>query len=261
MINGPLSVSVIMPVYNGEAFLLEAVKSVLRQECGPLEIIIINDGSTDRTSEIAAGLEERVRYVYQQNRGPSVARNKGLEMARGNVIGFLDSDDLWIDSRLRVQLACLSADPSLDIVMGHVQYLQMRGDQEEGQIHEYEIVGGPFTSFHLGSALFRKSAFDKAGLFDGSLRYSEDVDWFMLARERGISIRMLDDVTLLYRQHSRNMTKGKNPVDLNIVRVLKKSLDRRRLKNNGPAEQLQGIPDIKTADIFTAKSEKGSVNR
>ncbi len=95
MTNNDFFVSVIIPVYNGDAYLLDAVDSIQRQHYKPLEIIIIDDGSTDSTAEIAADLRGDVRYVYQPNSGPSAARNKGLRMARGEVIGFLDVDDLW----------------------------------------------------------------------------------------------------------------------------------------------------------------------
>lgn len=116
-------VSVIIPVYNGEAFLAEAVESIQRQNCHSLEIIIVDDGSTDSTGSVVASLQADVRYVYQPNNsGPAAARNRGLQMAQGNVIGFLDADDdLWPDNKLAVQLACLAAQPRTEIVLGYVQ--------------------------------------------------------------------------------------------------------------------------------------------
>src|SRR5712692_8045370 len=127
MKSDPFFVSVIVPVYNGEAFLAEAVDSIQRQAYQPLETIIVDDGSTDGTAGIAARFKDNVRYVYQSNNGPPAARNKGLKMARGNVIGFLDADDLWSENKLELQLAYLAEDSSVEIVLGHTQYIRLFG--------------------------------------------------------------------------------------------------------------------------------------
>ncbi len=100
-------VSAIIPVYNGEAFLADAVKSILKQNYQPLEIIIVDDGSTDSTAQVGARFGDAVRYHYQSNAGPPAARNKGLQMARGNVITFLDVDDLWRNDKLQLQISHL----------------------------------------------------------------------------------------------------------------------------------------------------------
>ena len=114
-------VSVIMPVYNGERFLLDAVRSVEAQGLERLEILVIDDGSTDGTAAILAGLGSRVRAVRQPNRGPAAARNQGLALARGNVIAFLDADDLWSPGGLADMLAHLEAHPEIDIVQGLIE--------------------------------------------------------------------------------------------------------------------------------------------
>ena len=220
------SVSVIIPVYNGEAFLAEAMQNIQQQNYQLLEIIVVDDGSSDRTAEIAANFSDQVRYVFQPNAGPAAARNKGLEMAQGDVIAFLDVDDLWTENKLNLQLEHLAQDPLRDIVLGHVQVMQRTEVAPEQA--SFVKFGDPCVASNLGCAVFRKSVFEKVGFFDPALRYSEDVDWFMRAREQGIPMLILEQVTLLYRLHQQNMTHRKNLHDLSLMKVLKNSLDRRR---------------------------------
>ena len=214
-------VSVVIPVFNGERFLREAVESVLAQKYSPLEIIMVDDGSTDGTADVARSLSETVRYLHQTNQGPAAARNRGIERAQGSLIAFADADDLWPEDKLALQLPYLMRDPAAEIVMGRIQQVLL---SETGA----ENFAEPAFSVNLGSAIIRKSVFERVGLFDETMRYSEDVDWFMRAREGGAAIVTIDAVTLLYRQHDQNMTRGKSTSELNVLKALKRSLDRRR---------------------------------
>jgi glycosyltransferase involved in cell wall biosynthesis len=221
-------VSVIIPVFNGERFLREAVESVLAQQYSSLEIIVVDDGSTDGTANVARSLPETVRYLYQTNQGPAAARNRGIEQAQGSLIAFADADDLWPADKLELQLPYLIKEPAVDIVLGRIQQVLLSEAQE---------IAEPAFSVNLGSAIIRKSVFERVGLFDETMRYSEDVDWFMRARESGAAIVTFDAVTLLYRQHEENMTRGKSTSELNVLKALKKSLDRRR-ERTGSASAL-----------------------
>jgi glycosyltransferase involved in cell wall biosynthesis len=232
--------SVIIPVFNGERFLREAVQSALKQKYSPVEIIIVDDGSTDGTRTVARSLPETVRYLHQTNKGPAAARNRGIEHAQGSLIAFLDADDLWSSVKLELQVPYLIRDPMIEIVMGRIQVLLL--ETVNGQTKEREL-DDPVFSANLGSAVIRKSVFERVGLFDETMRYSEDVDWFMRAREAGVEIRTIEAVTLLYRQHEENMTRGKNPSELSILKTLKRSLDRRR-QSTGFAS---GLPTFKRA--------------
>ena len=226
---GPL-VSVVIPVFNGEAFLREAVQSVLDQKYAPIEIIIVDDGSTDGTENVARSLPETVRYLHQTNQGPAAARNRGIENAQGSLIAFADADDLWPEGKLELQLPYLIRDSANEIVMGRIQQVGL------------SVLAEPVFSVNLGSAVIRKTVFDRVGLFDESMRYSEDVDWFMRAREAGAAIVTIDAVALLYRQHEENMTRGKSASELNVLKALKRSLDRRR-EQTGVAAALPGLKD------------------
>lgn len=222
---GPL-VSVVIPVFNGERFLREAVQSVLTQNYSPLEIIIVDDGSTDGTATVARSLPETVRYLHQSNQGAAAARNRGIEHAQGSLIAFADADDLWPEAKLELQVTYLINDTAIEIVMGRTQQVRLSATVNgETQAEEF---AEPAFSVNLGSAVIRKSLFERVGLFNETMRYSEDVDWFMRAREGGAAIFTIDAVTLFYRQHDENMTRGKSASDLNVLKALKKSLDRRR---------------------------------
>ena len=223
-------VSVVIPVFNGERFLRDAVESVLAQQHAPVEIIIVDDGSTDGTADVARSLPERVRYLHQANQGPAAARNRGIELAQGSLIAFADADDLWPIDKFELQLPCLIRDPKIDIVLGRIQQVLL-SESIDGPNQAQE----PAFSVNLGSAVIRKSVFERVGLFDETMRYSEDVDWFMRAREGGASIVTIDAVTLFYRQHEQNMTRGKSTSELNVLKALKKSLDRRRERTGSAA--------------------------
>jgi glycosyltransferase involved in cell wall biosynthesis len=238
-------VSVVIPVFNGERFLREAVQSVLDQEYSDVEIIIVDDGSTDGTANVARSLPETVRYLHQRNQGPAAARNRGIEHARGSLIAFADADDLWPADKLALQLPYLISDPKTDIVLGRIQQVRL-SETDTGHTRAEEFAE-PAFSVNLGSAIIRKSVFERVGLFDETMRYSEDVDWFLRAREAGAAIVTIDAVTLLYRQHEQNMTRGKSTSELNVLKALKRSLDRRR-ERTGFAPALPNFPSRSVND-------------
>lgn len=219
-------ISIIIPVYNGEKYLAEAIESLRSQKVGPLELIVVDDGSTDQTREIVEAFGPECRYHYQANAGPAAARNAGLERARGGIIGFLDSDDLLAPDGLSVRYARLMESARLDAVMGTVQVLEKQpGDGEPGR---FETRGEPIVVYNLGSVLARRAVFDRIGTFDPRYRYCEDVDWFMRAQEQGTVFDVLADVVLLYRRHEQNMTRDAAGLASDLTKVLKASIDRRR---------------------------------
>ncbi len=224
-------VSVIVPAYNAARFLPDAVASVRRQCYAPLEILIVDDGSQDDCERIAAELGGPVRYIRQERSGPAAARNRGLQLAQGEFVGFLDADDEWPEQKLSIQMSRLLAEPELDAVLGRVRYVALEG----GEIPDY-IFEGPdhvLSNVHLGSGLYRRRVFDKVGNFDASLRYCEDVDWFMRARELHVGLRILRPVTLIYRLHGDNMTRNRERADGFLSVALKLSIDRRRRMGAG----------------------------
>ncbi|GAB6268976.1 MAG: hypothetical protein STSR0002_17180 [Smithella sp.] len=218
-------VSVIIPVFNAEQFIGEAVENVLSQNYPALEIIIINDGSTDNSEAIIKNLPVDIRYFSQDNCGPSAARNKGIQDASGEFITFLDADDLWPENNLNIMVDEMLKNPEMEVIRGYAQLMEL--NKTNGC---YDYIGGPKDLFqnYIGAAIYRRSVFEKVGLFDPALRFGEDEDWFRRAAEMKLNTQRLEETSLLVRRHGGNMTEGKNMLELNVMKVLKKSLERRR---------------------------------
>ncbi len=218
-------VSVVIPVLNGERFLAEAVESILAQRYPSLEIIIVDDGSTDGTESVVSRLPCEVHYFKQGNFGPAAARNRGIRDASGDYVAFLDVDDLWPAHTLPRLMDELLRQPELDLVQGYAQVMEY-----EPATGTYEYRGNPKESFpySISTAVFRKRVFGRVGLFDKTLIYGEDTDWFNRAHELDTPMKRVDAVTLLVRRHGKNMTHEKTLVELNMLRVFKLGLDRKR---------------------------------
>ncbi len=220
----PALVSVIVPVYNGARFIAEAIESIVSQEYGALEIIVVDDGSTDDTADIVARLGGDVRYVFQENAGPGSARNRGIRDASGDFIAFLDADDLWAAGSLRLLVNGLVEREEIDVVHG---YARLFKDGESGGALDSMNPDEVFP-YYIGAGLYRRRAFETAGLFEERLRFSEDTEWYWRAAELGLRIERLQGITLLVRRHENNMTRGKNIADLQMLRVFKLMLERRK---------------------------------
>jgi glycosyltransferase involved in cell wall biosynthesis len=218
-------VSVIVPVYEGAAFLPDAIRNIVSQEYPALEIIVVDDGSTQDIAAALRPLPVDVRLFRQNNAGAAAARNRGVRDASGEFIAFLDVDDLWPECNLDVLVDRLLAHPEADVVRGRAQLTTYAGAPEPG-----EFLGNPAEAFphYIGAGLYRRRAFEKVGLFDPDLRFGEDTDWYTRAAERRLVIHQLEEVTLYVRRHADNMTRGKSLVELNQLRLFKKTLDRRR---------------------------------
>lgn len=247
-------ISVVVPVFEMGRFLPEAIASIEAQGRDDLEIIVVDDGSSDDTPQVIASLGDRVIALHQENQGPAAARNAGLAIATGDVIAFLDADDLWPAGKLARQLERLEQDPELDAVLGRIQYVAVDGGEMPDI--EFEDLGEKTLSHvHLGSGLYRRRAFDRLGHFDERLRHSEDIDWFLRAREAELRMTILPEVTLVYRLHDTNMTLDPEHVRSSyMLTTLKQSLDRRRaagISGDLPAWRTfdEREPDLPTVSV------------
>lgn len=230
--NGPL-ISVVVPTYNMARLLPEAIASIRAQKWHPLEILVVDDGSTDDTRAVTSALDG-VRVFRKPNGGAASARNLGLQAARGEWISFLDADDLWPLDKLALLAPRLEADPSLDVVTGRIEYVQMDGALWLD--YRFEGPDNTVSHIHLGAALYRRRAFERVGGFDESLRVGDDQDWFLRAREAGLRILIVGGVTLRYRLHGANMTRGVTAQGLELTEVVRRSLQRRRARDGSAVE-------------------------
>jgi len=203
-------VSVIVPVFNGEKYIAEALESVLSQTYPDVECIVVDDGSTDRTADIVRGFGERVRYLYQENAERSAARNAGIALASGDFLSFLDADDLLAPCKLAEQIAFLEASPGYDAVYSRVTYFQDTGNRNFFTVRRITPSGDITLPLLLGnfitmnSPLIRRAAVERVSGFDPSLTRYEDWDFLLRLALTGSRFGFLDSCHALCRMHGEN---------------------------------------------------------
>jgi len=182
-------VSIIIPTYNRVSWLKGAIDSVLRQSYQDFELIIVDDGSTDDTKKIVTNYGNRVKYIYQPNRGPSAARNSGIEKAQADLITFLDSDDRWMKNKLKTQVELITHDPNIKIC--YTDEIWMRWGERVNQKKIHKKYSGwiyhkclPLCIISPSSVMIHRDVLGKVGLFDESLIVCEDYDlWLRISRQ------------------------------------------------------------------------------
>ena len=222
-------VSVIIPVYNYDRYLGEAIESVISQTHQHLEVIVVDDGSTDQSAEVARSFaERRVRYCYQDHSGIGPARNTGVELAQGDFIAFLDADDRWPLEKLELQLRAFESDPALEMVFGQAVQLQNGPEWEAGVKDKNPAAASMVPGMVAGTMLIKRTAFSRVGEFKGGLKVGEFIDWYARAVELQVRSLVLPDLLLWRRIHDSNQGVRERQSVSDYARVLKASLDRRR---------------------------------
>jgi glycosyltransferase involved in cell wall biosynthesis len=223
-------ISCIVPVFNGERYLGEALESILKQSYRPFEIIVADDGSTDGTVTVVNGYGDRVRYLKQSNAGVAAARNLGLAAAQGEFVAFLDADDLWHSEKLERQMARFASRPELDYCLAHVQnFWEIPEEQKRFANHR---IAKPLPGYSTCTLLARHRLFATVGQFNAAVNRADDTDWFLRASESGAVMEMLPDVLLYRRLHQTNISRVRaaNSREQYLL-MLKATLDRRRRQN------------------------------
>jgi glycosyltransferase involved in cell wall biosynthesis len=208
-------ITAIIPTFNSERYICNTVESVLTQTYPVHEVIVVDDGSTDATEQVLARYAGRIRYIRQTNAGPPVARNTGLAHATGDWVALLDSDDLWVRTKIERQMEYAGAHPACGLV-----YTDMKTFDETGIIEESVKVSRNLTLssgyifpqmfaetlFQTSAVLIRKSCLDAVGGFDESLRMGDDYELF-LRIARHFELGYVDAPLVLYRQHPTQGTR------------------------------------------------------
>jgi glycosyltransferase involved in cell wall biosynthesis len=220
----PFEVAVVVPVRDGEAYLAEALESVLSQDVAPQEVVVVDDGSRDRSAEVARAAGPRVRVVSQGPLGAGAARNRGVEATRAPWIAFLDADDRWVPGKLRLQRDALAAAPGAVASIGRIRQFHSP-DLGRSDRPDPEVVAGtsPIT------LVVRRDAFLATGGFPTDLRASEAPAWWVRFEATRPAIVRLDAVLAERRIHARN-TGVLRAADARAeyLRLAKAMLDRRR---------------------------------
>jgi len=231
----PPLVSVVIVCYNQAHYLGEAIESALGQTYCPLEVLVVDDGSTDDTSEVAAAYSA-VRYIRQTNRGLAAARNAGLHFCMGEYVLFLDADDKLLPNAVHAGIDCFFESPEAAFVFGGYRNIFSDGSpaptsprQLVESRHYWHLLQGNFIGMH-GAVLYRWSALDKAGGFDESLKACEDYELY-LRMTQNMPVRAHRETIAEYRQHDTNMSKDHAFMLRTVVGVLDK--ERRRIPDRG----------------------------
>jgi|CXWL01.1.fsa_nt_gi glycosyltransferase involved in cell wall biosynthesis len=221
-------VSAVIPAFNAAPFLADAIRSLLSQSRGPLEVIVIDDGSVDETAEIAASFGPPVFCTTQKNRGMAASRNAGIAQARGKWIGFLDADDTWMPSKIEKQLATLDAQPSRRVcyskwlvVNSQLQPLLEQGTPPSGRaIEDLLFTGNVVGSVCTG--LVDAELLRSIGGFDESLSHCADWDlWIRLARKTEFAY--VSEALVTYRQHGANLSRQVPTLEKDSIKTLSKA--------------------------------------
>ena len=224
-------VSVIIPTYNQASYLPAAIKSVLEQTFQDFEIIVVNDGSTDNTSqEVINFSDPRLRYFSQENRGLSAARNTGIQASVGEYIAFLDSDDVWLPQKLELQVALLDSRPEAALIYSDACLFDDRTGAVTGKFLDGKRVFSGKVLKHLLSIQFikpstvvvRRGVFETVGRFDESIREVQDREmWLRIAHQ--FNIEGTDIPLVMVRNHETNVSKNWEKVWAGRALVLNKA--------------------------------------
>ena len=229
-------ISAIIPVFNCERYLAESIESALAQTYRPVEVIVIDDGSTDRTAEIALRYEPEITYFYQPNAGSSAARNQGVRLSRGSYLAFHDADDMWVKNKLALQMQVFHDDPQEDAVFGHVKQFyspDLDEDTRKRIVCEENLMPG----FISTTMLIKREAFFRVGFFQTRWEIGEEMNWFIHAREVGLKMVLLPDLLYYRRLHAENKGMRLKDKQQQRLHILKAALDRRRKNEIGQDQQ------------------------
>ena len=222
-------ISCIVPVFDGELYLREALDSILAQTYRPLETIVVDDGSTDGTADVVASYRDRLRYVRQTNAGPGVARNHGLSLAQGEFVAFLDADDMWHPEKLARQMARFRMRPQLDLCVTHIQNFWIPElHKEEARFRNHRLTQ-PLPGYTPVTLLARRQFFQQVGLFNATFRHIHDTEWFVRVADQGGVTELLPDTLVYRRLHHTNRSRQLAAASRDeYLQLVKTSIDRQR---------------------------------
>lgn len=226
-------VSVIIPTYNGAKYLGETLQSVMAQTYRSLEILVVDDGSTDGAGDLAAAFAG-VILIRQQRRGHPAARNRGVEAAGGAFLSFLDHDDLWEPRKIETQMACFREDADLDLVFGHIRNFFSPEMSAEARAR-VSVPLKPLPGLLQGAMLAKRKSFERVGAFSEQRDFGDFLDWYGRAMILNLKMRMLPETLLHRRIHASNYTRAHPDLHRQYLAAVKQLFDQRRAAQKGEA--------------------------
>jgi len=248
-------VSIIMPAYNAEKYIADSIRSVLAQTYSNWELIVVDDGSTDDTAAVVqefAGRDPRIKYVFQENGLMGKARNTGIANARGPLIAFLDSDDLWVETKLEMQLRAM-IENNAEVVFSKAWIVTDKdiAAQTETMLSTVGLFSGPdfFDSLlrqnqlPVLTVLLKKSALDRVGPFEEAKLYQrcEDYDLWLRLAKAGFVFYGMPDVLARYRRHGTSMTAVTSNALKPMLLIVQRHIDDSTLRDSEKRSLLTGL--------------------
>lgn len=222
------SIGVVIPARDAEAYVGEAIESVLVQSVVVAEVVVVDDGSTDGTARIAERFGPPVRCLSQPPTGPAAARNRGVAALTTSLVGFLDADDAWPGESLQVRLSSLRAHPELDAVFGQMQAFASP-DLDEADRQRVVVPALAEPGWVIGTMLARRGLFDRVGPLLEARRGGDFIEWMLRARQDGARFEMLPATVLHRRLHARNLGRlAASEMQSDYLRIVRDELARRR---------------------------------
>jgi glycosyltransferase involved in cell wall biosynthesis len=228
-------VSVIVAVSNGACYLAQALESVLFQPYRRIELIVVDDGSVDNSDKIARSHEE-VRYISQHNKGLAVARNTGVNAAKGELIAFIDQDDLWTPGKLDSQVDYLLQNPEIQYVNAWVKLFVEPGSRLRKGYTE-DFLGQAHVGRTPGTLLARRSVFDFVGMFSEDFSIACDVEWFKRASDHNIPAFIIPEVLLYKRIHSNNLSSDVKTNRRELFSIIRQTIRQQQLQKTGTSHE------------------------
>lgn len=223
-------ITVVIPVYNGALYLAEAVESVRRQSRPPRRVILVDDGSTDATPQIAAALcndgrEPAMEYLRQDNAGPASAMNRGASAVEGGLLAFQSADDIWMPRKIEWQMRAL--DEGADLAFGHMQNF-ISPELDAATAATLRCPPDPMPGYNATTLLTPLDVFRKVGPLNEGFRIGEFLDWYGRANDLGLKSAMLPQIVAMRRLHGKNHSLSRKTEAVGYAHVLKAMLERRR---------------------------------
>jgi glycosyltransferase involved in cell wall biosynthesis len=222
-----MKVSVVIPAWNAAATIAETLESIARQTVPPGEVILVDDGSTDATAEVAQRAHPGIRVFRQQRAGAAAALNRGVRECSGPLLAFLDADDLWVPGKLETQLGILDNDPQADAVIGSMEMFLCPSVSAE-EARRYRLPEKPQVARLLGALLARRAVFDRVGSFAEDLHLGHSIDWFDRAQAIGIRFAVAEATVFRRRIRPGSLSHRDQEKDRVYLEVARRALARRR---------------------------------
>jgi glycosyltransferase involved in cell wall biosynthesis len=221
-------ISVIMPVFNTEKYVAEAITSVLDQTYKNIELICIDDASTDGTLKVLQSFGDKIKILNNdKNSGIATSRNNGIRVAKGAFLALMDADDIWKPTKLEKQMEQFLDNPSLDISFCFMQCFLSPDLSEEVRKLRY-CPPDPSPGYISATMLTKMESFKKVGYFDPKWRVGEFIDWYAKANNLGLKSGMVDKVLYLRRIHATNTGVTERPSRSDYLKIVKDAIDRKR---------------------------------